>query len=174
MLEIRQITRYEVPLYPRDGNFQTCPPSRIILQFGGITAAIAIVTQSCTCMGPPPPPRLIGEKDARSAITSLFAARQIELKTDQPITLRIDQPDSLVLSLDGYDPKTQVGYEYLASKDRDSIPDAYRSRLDSTRLESAPHILVIDAQYASYYDRGQKLVDIVEKFLDSLKAQGVI
>lgn len=174
MLKVRQITRYDVPLYPRDGNFETSPPSHILFRLGSVTAAIAIVTQSCTCMGPPPPPRLIGERDARRAITSLFAARQVELKADQPITLKISQPDSLVISLDGYDPKTQVGYEYLSNKDRDSIPGAYRAQLDSTRIESTPHILVIDAQYASYYDRGQKLVDIVENFLDSLKAQGVI
>jgi hypothetical protein len=176
MLQIKQIARYELPKYPRGGEYIHPPrTSAALLRDAAVLIAVATVLDSCVppLMGKLALPKYVTELDARQAIGEVFATQGVKLKPDRTVAVRFGQSDSLVLSIDGFNDSLQVGYEYVSVDDRAMFTPGVCARLDSLNRSASPHILTVDAEVQQDGAEAH-LRQVVETFLDSLKAQGVI
>jgi hypothetical protein len=177
MLQIKRITRYNLPRYPRGGQY-ICPPSTVGAKIRDVSAllALAALIESCddhTTSGVPIPPNFISEVNARRVITNVFTARNIALDSNQVVTIPLDGVDTLVLNVDGFNDSLQVGYEYILWDDALEFTPAVSSVLDSLNHHATPHVLTVDAEPRGANAEAH-LQQVVQQFLDSLGAHGVI
>lgn len=175
MLEIRQLGRYNVPRYPQGGDYSDAPrPLLIVVKTATTSIVLAVLLESCIGIhGKMPAPELMSEVDARDAITRAFSSRQMSVVSDQVLTVRINESDSAVVKLDGYDATKRVGFEYVSLEDKDKLSQAVQHRLNNAKYTEPPHVLIIDANDTAY-KTDTYLQQVVASFLDSLKAHGMI
>jgi len=177
MLQIKRIIRYDLPRYPRCGQY-VCPPrsSGAFVRDAAALLALAALLDACDerpLGGVPVPPRYVSEIDARQIMNQVFADRDITLDSSQVVTIPIGVHDTLTLNVDGFNDSLQVGYEYILWDDQEQFtPDVSRT-LDSLNLAATPHILTVDAELDKAGAEAH-LQLVVQEFLDSLAAQGVI
>ncbi len=177
MLQITKITQYARPKYPHGGQY-VCPPSTAGARVRDAAALLSLVALLDSCGteptgGVPPPPQLLSEASARQIIKQVFTARSITLDTSQVVTIPLSPTDTLELNLDSFNDSLQVGYEYIYEGDNTEFTPAIRNTLDSLNEESMPHILTLDAETQRAAAEAH-LQQVVNEFLDSLHAQGVI
>lgn len=176
MLQIKQITTYNLPRYPQCGQY-VCPPRSSVALVRDAAALVAMAALLDSCMwhttGVPPPPEFVSEFNARQTIEKVFSSRGIALAADQLITVPGLNSDSLSLVVDGFNDSLQVGYEYVVDQDWVAFPSEVCDRLDSLNRTATPHITAIQAPWQAE-DAEAYLRRVVEAFLDSLKSQGVI
>jgi hypothetical protein len=176
MLQIKQIARYDLPRYPKHGQY-VYPPSTAGARVRDVAALLALAALIESCMwhtaGIPPPVKYFSELEARKAIEGAFSARGIRLQADRTVVLPTADSDSLVLTIDGFNDSLQVGYEYVVDQDWSVFTSDVCHLLDSVNRTATPHIAAFQAQSPAE-DSDKYLRRVAEAFLDSLKVQGVI
>jgi hypothetical protein len=177
MLQIKRIVRYNLPRYPRGGQY-VYPPSTAGARVRDVAAllALAALIESCgdtSTGGVPLPPRSVSEASARQIITQVFTGRTIALDSSQVVTIPLSAADTLVLNVDGFNDSLQVGYEYVLGDDELQFPPAVCNTLDSLNESATPHILSIDPEVQRAAAEAH-LQQVVQQFLDTLAAHGVI
>jgi hypothetical protein len=178
MPKIRQIKNYSIPKYPR-GIYYPKPDSAAIAYGKGAmaTALITLLFEACGDggqTGPPPvPPELVTESEARVVIDQVFADNNIELAHDVPKFFGHPPGDSTELNLDGYNDSLDVGYEYISGQDHDVFTWGMVQALDSASQDAGPYIKAL-YEIVQGPNSDSLLESIMQEFLDSLKAQGVI
>jgi hypothetical protein len=123
--------------------------------------------------GVPQPPLYVSEASARQIITQVFTGRTIALDSSQVVTIPLSAVDTLVLNVDGFNDSLQVGYEYVYGDDELQYPPAVCNTLDSLNESATPHILTIDPEIRRAAAE-EHLQQVVQQFLDTLAAHGVI
>jgi hypothetical protein len=174
MLQIKPIITYTVAKYP-EGSPYVGPPRETggVIRDAALLATIATLMQSCfPIMGVPLPPKILSENEARAKIVNLFAKRGVALTEDSMLQIKTDG-DSIRLVLDGYNDSLRVGYEYIQGTDMETFTPEACAEIDSLQATGAQHILLIkDRESATRYEQVTDM--IVERFLNTLKAQGII
>lgn len=178
LLQIKPVKRYTVPRYPR-GTYHPGPTSPVIGRAALASAAIAFLLELCDCSGvgttgpPPVTPALVTENEARALIDSVFAGNGIALVDDVPVVFHHGQTDSTIIEVDGYHDSLRVGYEYFGEGDSAIFTPAVMGILDSAIAASGPYVKGIPTlekigDYRAY------LETLMQEFIDSLKARGII
>ncbi|MFC2170359.1 hypothetical protein ACFLQJ_00105 [Calditrichota bacterium] len=183
---IKRICKYNIPVYPK-GLFHSSPKNSVdkAVKIGATSAAIIALLQGCEELpgsgttGPPPViPDMITEADARLVIEEIFSRNDIQFQQDKTIIFSRDNVDSARLNLDGYNDSLRIGYEYISEVDEDSYNDSLsyydasiRTAIESAINDSGPYIKVTDAISEK---NEEYLENLVQTFIDSLKANGVI
>ncbi|NIO29924.1 MAG: hypothetical protein GTO29_15380 [Candidatus Latescibacteria bacterium] len=142
-----------------------------------MTLAMIALIESCDSagtVGPPPVMAdMVTENEARQIINRVFESNNVHLQEDIRFILRLSQNDSTELNLDGFNDTLQVGYEYLSSADWGSPVHLAWRTLDSLTQEAGPYIKVMDEK--TKYPNYQLFMEgVVQEFIDTLKARGVI
>lgn len=181
MLEIRRVKRYTIAKYPHDQFVASTPPLlKSAAARGAVSAALLALLEACEGVGgtgttgpPPVVPQLMTENEGRRIIEQTFSAYGVEFENDVRFVLRRGPNDSTVLNLDGFNDSLSVGYEYIYETDANAFNAPIRNTLDSLISESGPYIKTMESTYRTDY--GASLLEqIVEEFVDTLKANGVI
>jgi hypothetical protein len=177
MLKIKIINKYTLPRYPA-GIYHSRPePKSIKIAKGSLAVALmATFLDSCNCVGvtgpPPLPPEMVTENEARAVINRVFARNDIILEPDKSLTFHFTQNDSALLNLDGYNDSLKIGYEYIYQNDKSSFNSQIVNALDSVaHSPGGPHVKAVEA-IPKYSDYGIFLDSLMQKFIDTLKAQG--
>lgn len=178
MLKIRQIKNYSIPKYPQGIYYPKPDPA--IVGYGKGAAATALITllfEACGNggqTGPPPvPPELVTESEARVVIDQVFADNNVDLAHDVPKFFAHPPGDSTELDLDGYNDSLDVGYEYISGQDHEVFTWGVVQALDSASRDAGPYIKAL-REIEESPGADSLLESIMQEFLDSLKAQGVI
>jgi hypothetical protein len=178
MLHIKQIDRYDLPRYPRGGQY-VCPPrsSGAIARNSATLLMLGALLDSCggwvPMGGMPIAPKCVSEERAREIIGNVFVARGIRLQADWTVAVPIGHADSLSLNADGFNDSLQVGYEYISSDDGPVFTNDARYWLNNLDHSASPHVLVLNEE-VERAEALNHLQQMTEAFLDSLKVQGVI
>jgi hypothetical protein len=179
-LEIRRVKRYGAARYPRKQYGEKTPDfPGTLMKRGALSFVMLALLESSACddvgtTGPPPVmPSLVTENEARRAIEQAFGAHGIGLQEDVGILLHYGDNDSTLLTLDGYNDSLRVGYEYVYGNDFREFSPAVRHALDSLIDAGGPYIEPIDV-IEMQHDYNTILQQIVDEFVDTLKAHGVI
>jgi hypothetical protein len=178
MLRIRIIRKYTLPRYP-GGIYHSKPEPRSIKIIKGSLAAALMATflDSCNCVGvtgpPPLPPGMVTENEARAVVNRVFARNEIVLEHDKALTFHYPENDSTLLNLDGYNDSLKIGYEYIYQNDGSSFTSQIVQALDSAAHSTGgPYVKAIEA-IQKHSDYNIFLDTLMQKFIDTLKAQGV-
>jgi hypothetical protein len=180
MLEISPVTRYTVAKYPH-GQFVMSSPllARSPAARGAVSVALLALLEACDGFGtgttgpPPVVPELVTENEARQIIEATFAGEGVGFDNDVRFVLRRGPNDSTELELDGFNDSLGVGYEYITESDGADFTWPVRQTLDSLMNDSGPYIKPVSAVFKEG-DYHQHLREIVEEFVDTLKANGII
>ncbi len=177
MLELKATLEYGVPRYPQ-GVYHTRPNRLPIaaIRRGASAVIAAALLDWCVigCMGAmPPQQRLKTENEARASICKVFEKRGIELTPDYLLRLATSEKDTVALTVDGYNPESRVGYEYVRGRDELEFTDKAKQALVDAAKGEGPWVKTIDASDGANMC-GWSLEAEIEAFIDSLKAQGVI
>ncbi len=178
MPQVKPVKRYTVPKYPRGAYYAKPDPAVVALGKGAVVAAVmTMVFEACDgggTTGPPPlPPAFVTETEARAVIDSVFADNGISLVSDFMLRFEKTPGDTVDLNLDGYNDSLQVGYEYIYQDDYSVFTPEMMASLDNAVAQNGPYIETIE-QMAKYDNYRTVLEGMVQSFIDSLKAQGVI
>jgi len=126
--------------------------------------------------GPPPlVPDYVTEAEARAAIKQVFADNGVSLVEDFKLRFELSPGDSVDLELDGYNDSLRVGYEYLFGDDYTVFTPGVIGAVDSAASDSGPYIKTVDEIYKDQHPDYEAYLDnLMQEFVDSLKANGVI
>jgi hypothetical protein len=176
MLQIRRVDRYDLPRYPRYGQY-VLPPNSTGAKVRDAVALVVVAASLESCippiMGVPIHPYNVSELDARQTIDAAFAERGIKLSTDRSVAVPLSKKDTVKLEIDGYNDSLQIGYEYISYGDRAAFTSEVCYVLDKLKRTASPHIATLQPVVEGV-DAQAHLRQIVAAFLDSLKAQGAI
>jgi len=179
VLEIRRVKRYRRARYPR-GRYSdyTQPLPESLVKRGAVSLFALAAIESLGCdtgtTGPPPVwPGFVTEEGARTVIEQVFAENGVVLERDLPFILHLAAEDSVELTLDGFDPSLRVGYEYILGEDWENFTNEVSQTLDSLANETGPYIKPVPA-IEKFDDSAVYLRAIVQEFIDTLKAHGII
>lgn len=186
MLKVRRLARYRAAKYPRWNYAPWKPgPAADLLRRGGVSLTLLSLIEALGCdngittgtTGPPPVmPDLMTENEARQIITQVFTNNGITLGEDYRFVLQPyppEIPDSVVLSVDGYNDSLRVGYEYVTGRDHDTFTAQVLDALSDSAETGVTHIKTVN-QVSDLPSSRDHLEYIFESFMDSLRAQGVI
>jgi hypothetical protein len=178
LLKIKPVRRYRIARYPQ-GTYR--PHSDLIsdaLYKGALAPAAMLLIMETSCgsgtTGPPPlPVDLVTENEARAVFDQVFADNNITLENNVSLWFKTAANDSIQLDVDGYNDSVNVGYEYMAGEDYRLYTPEVRAALDSAIHDAGPYINVVQPiEKGDNYET--VLENIMQGFIDSLKAQGVI
>jgi hypothetical protein len=176
MLEIRRVGRYTTAKYPQGCFVQPSVLPRSLAKRGTVSALMLVLLEACSgeggtgLTGPPPIiPTLVTENEARQVIEQTFGVHGVSFDEDVRFVLNHGPNDSTELQLDGFNDSLQVGYEYIYDLDALSFTPRAQSALDSLVNENGPYIKPINA-----VDHPEIIRQVVEEFIDTLKANGII
>ncbi len=185
MLRIRRLKRYRTARYPRR-NYAPWKsgPAEDLLKRGGASLVLLSIIEALGCgdvttgtTGPPPVrPDLMTENEARQIITQVFTNNGIVLDEDYRLVLQPylpDMPDPVVLYIDGYNDSLRVGYEYVTGQDYDTFTRQVVDALSDSAETGGMHIKTVDEVF-DFSSSREELEQIIESFMDTLRAQGVI
>jgi hypothetical protein len=112
----------------------------------------------------------ISESDARAAMAPVFERNGVTLVEDVTVPVEV-AGDTVDLTVDGYNDSLQVGYEYVAAADRTEFSYDVFGVLDSLLSDGGPYIKAVE-----FIEEGQEewADTLMQEFVDSLRAQGVI
>lgn len=100
----------------------------------------------------------LSEAAARALLAQRFRAAGFRVRYDVPVA----REGAFALTVDGYDPVRRVGFEYVATAERDTDLDA--SERAALAHERSPRILIVDAADAASLDAA------ASRFLDAAGA----
>ena len=181
-IEIKQVRSYTRAKYPRI----TYRESRRIYQgnllIAGMTSAALLALLGSACLeqadtrpglvGPPPmPPNYITENEARSVINEAFARNGIALDADVPLDFLRDNKDRVILNLDGFNSKLNIGYEYIFADDAATFTPEVITDLEkaySTR-ETGPFVITVSPPRSP-----EELESLIQEFIASLRSKGIL
>jgi hypothetical protein len=181
-LEIKQVGSYTRARYPRLTYRENRKFYRGNLLAAGMTSAALLALLGSACVeqadtrpglvGPPPmPPNYITENEARSVINEVFARNGITLDTDVPLDFLRDNKDRVILNLDGFNSKLNIGYEYIFADDAATFTPEVITDLEkvySTR-ETGPFIIT-----ASPPQSPEELESLIQEFIAGLRSKGIL
>ena len=179
-LEVRRVMRYSAAKYPRR-HYTEKPPALpgALMKRGALSVVMLALLESTACedvgtTGPPPVlPSLVTENEARRVIERAFGAHGIRLQEDIGVMFHYGDNDSALLALDGYNDSLRVGYEYVSRTDEPAFTPAVKTALDSLVDHGGPYVEPIDG-IETRQDYEKILQQIVDEFVDTLKAHGVV
>lgn len=97
-----------------------------------------------------------GEAEARVLLGERFRSRGLRVRYD----VRLHEPGLFDVTVDGYDPEARIGFEYIASAERDTdLVAEERARLAA---QSTHRILILDEASR------QSVLDAADEFLRAL------
>ena len=185
MLKIRRLKRYRTAKYPRRKYVPKVPvPAGELIRRGGVSLLLLALIENLGCENPfgggsgvtgPPPVRadLITENEARQIIMPVFTDNGISLDEDYRLAFQPNEPDSTILYIDGYNDSLRVGYEYFTEQDDDTFTPLVKSALVDSLNANGPYIKTVGSITDNPYNR-EGLELIIEAFIDTLKAHGII
>jgi hypothetical protein len=179
MLKVKRVRKYSVAKYP-PGNYQE-PPEHLLpdlLKDSAMAAFMMLLVESCggtTTGGVPNAPEIVTETEARSIVDHVLQNNGIAWQNDVPLTLGFGSGDTVHLVVDGYNDSLRVGYEYVTGNDNATFTPRVTAALDSVAKTQGPYIKIIEQTYKhDDSEYGQILEILMQQFLDTLKAHGVI
>ncbi len=184
MLRIRQVASYSVPKYPRE-TFRPWRESAVLthVRRGAATAALLAILESCDgdkglwpdggqTAGVPRPFPFLTEYEAYVIVTNVFADNRITLTPDVTLSVIGSDGDTTDVVLDGYNDSLRVGYEYVyGDDDLDTFSHVLIAQLDADAAGPGPYI---KATYPCEKRRAHDLEQLMQAFIDTLKAHGKI
>ena len=109
---------------------------------------------------------MIDEEHGRRILRRAFSGAGFEIEEDFPLQIA-----GTVILLDGYDPKTRVGYEYVttAAGDRRNIDARVLDELNRLNEQGLLHVLLLDEQFIGSQE---ELAFACHGFLQELSLDG--
>jgi hypothetical protein len=180
MLKVRIVTKYDLPKYPKGLYYQKPPPHTSgLFKRGAATLAMLALLESCSdktvgTAGPPPVwPEMVTENEAHQIIGQVFANNGLSFEQNVPFKLHLGLNDSTELELDVFNDSLQVGFEYIADTDSAEFDEKVIQTLDNLFDAWGPYIKTMDTEL-KFPNYRVKMEEIVQEFIDTLKARGVI
>jgi hypothetical protein len=155
-------------------------PPPAVLKLGRnavVSAVLVMMLEACDgggTTGPPPlPPEMVTESEARTVIDQVFTDNGVSLTADVMKQFIMTAADTANVELDGYNDSLEVGYEYIYHDDYAQFNLQLVTWLNNAASGSGPYIKAInEVPKEDGYET--VLQGMVQEFVDSLKAQGVI
>jgi hypothetical protein len=181
-LEIKQVRSYQRAKYPR----LTYQESRRIypgnLLMAGMTSAALLALLGSACVeqadirpglvGPPPmDPNYVTENEARSVINEVFARNGITLNSDVTLDFLRDNKDRVILNLDGFNSKLNIGYEYIFGDDNTAFTPEVITDLEKAYSagETGPFVITVSPPRSP-----EELESLIQEFIAGLRSKGIL
>ena len=176
MLQIRQIRKYNNAKYPRGTYLSHPTPDALrLLRTGAVSAVLLLALEACNGGGGVtsgiPAILPLSETDARAVLTPIFARNGVTLTEDVTVPVEIAAGDTVDLDVDDYNDSLRVGYEYIIGTDYSEFTSDVTQVLDSLINDGGPYIKTLESIFEGREDEADSLI---QEFIDSLQAQGVI
>ncbi|MEW5924360.1 MAG: hypothetical protein AB1746_10265 [Candidatus Zixiibacteriota bacterium] len=190
MLKIKTLNKYNLARYPRE-HFYKKPAGKmgLVLKYSPIAFSLLVLFEGCDLdcssksglkrnrvgvTGPPPMASdFVTENEAREIINNAFKNKNLEVESDVVFDFVLNNGEIRHLILDGYDKKSEIGYEYIGPDDFMEIDYKAREELSDPRMVDKPNILIIDP-HSKTEEYQKEIRQKVESFIDSLKSEGFI
>ncbi|MFC2170360.1 hypothetical protein ACFLQJ_00110 [Calditrichota bacterium] len=179
-MQVKKLKRYSIPMYPQ-GLFHPRRENTInkAVKAGTLSATLLALLQGCEEFpyfgkgvdGNMAYEPAMTEADARLVIEEVFTRNNIQIPDEITLVFSSASADSIELDLDGYNDSLKVGYEYNGENEYLCYDDTLNAEFESALNDSGYHIK-ISSTVAE--DDDEYLENLMQTFIDSLKAHGVI
>jgi len=180
MLEVRKVTDYLIPKYPKSSYFEYkgFRPGKL-LKDGARSLMLLAAIEASSCghddgpLGGMQAPEPIDENTARTAIIKVFSDNGINLNQDVSYELTLENNSKVTIVLDGYKSDKKIGYEYINKDESPSFSNEIQNKLYSDTENSGPYIKSINTMYDYSLDTTD-LENMIIEFINDLKSRGII